>query len=68
MAAVLSMLRYSGFEVHEQFRYGWSFHDYIASPASEPEFIPPLGFSRARGQERLARLDGQPRPTWAPRD
>jgi hypothetical protein len=67
-SAVLSMLRYSGFELDEEFRYSWYFHDYLARPANEPDFIPPLGFSRARGQERLARFDGEALPAWAPRD
>lgn len=65
-SAVTSMLRYTGFEVYEQFRYSWYFHDYLARPIEEPDFIPPLGMSRARGKERLAGFGDEDRPTWAP--
>jgi hypothetical protein len=63
-SAVRSMLRYTGFEVREEFPDSWSFSDFLAAPVSTPDFIPPLGASRARGEERLAALDERPR--WAP--
>ena len=63
-SALRSMLEYSGFAVREEFRYSWSFHDYLAEAIRLPDFIPPLGFSRARGEARLADL-GQ-KPAWAP--
>jgi hypothetical protein len=62
-SAVRSMLRYTGFEVREEFPYTWSFWDFLAQAANTPEFIPPLDASRARGEERLARLGERPR--WA---
>ncbi len=67
-SALGSMLRYSGFAVREQFRYQWSFHDYLAEAVSTPDFVPPLGFSRERGRARLATLDPSERPGWAPRN
>jgi hypothetical protein len=65
-SAVISMLRYTGFDVYEQFRYSWYFHDYLARPAEEPDFIPPLGMNRARGEDRLAGFGDKDRPAWAP--
>jgi hypothetical protein len=67
-SAVRSMLRYTGFEVVEEFPYQWSFHDYLAKSGPTPDFVPPLGFSRARGAKRLAELGEGGRPRWAPRD
>ena len=67
-SALHSMLRYSGFDVREEFRYTWSFHDYLAEAARTPDFIPPLGFSRARGRDRLAGFSPDARPAWAPLD
>jgi Methyltransferase domain len=66
-SAVRSMLRYSGFDVREEFRYTWCFHDYLAEATRTPDFIPPLGASRARGEERLADVAPDERPGWAPR-
>jgi len=65
-SALRSMLRYAGFAVRDELRYSWSFRDYLAEAVSLPDFIPPLGFSRARGEERLADLDSSQRPGWAP--
>jgi len=65
-SALRSMLRYSGFEVREEFRYTWSFHDFLAEVAGTPDFIPPLGFSRQRGEDRLAGFGPGSRPAWAP--
>ena len=66
-SAVRSMLRYTGFEVREELRYTWCFHDYLAEAVRSPDFIPPLGASRARGEKRLAGFDAGERPGWAPR-
>ena len=66
-SAVRSMLRFTGFDVVEEFRYRWSFHDYLAKVGPAPEFIPPLGFSRARGADRLAEIGPAAPPRWAPR-
>jgi SAM-dependent methyltransferase len=63
-SAVRSMLGYTGFEVREEFRSTWSFCDFLAEATGKPDFIPPLGASRARGEERLAALGESPR--WAP--
>lgn len=65
-SALRSMLRHSGFAVRDEFHYSWSFHDYLAETIVVPDFIPPLGFSRARGEERLAGLGHAQRPGWAP--
>lgn len=65
-SALRSMLGYSGFEVREEFHYLWSFHDYLAEAVRAPDFIPPLGFSRRRGEERLAGFGAGERPRWAP--
>ena len=65
-SALRSMLRYSGFDVRDEFQYTWCFHDYLAEAVRAPDFIPPLGFSRARGQERLTGLSADARPGWAP--
>lgn len=65
-SALGSMLRYSGFEVREELSYDWSFRDYLAEVTSEPRFVPPLGFSRARGQDRLSALGPGERPGWVP--
>ncbi len=66
-SALRSMLEYSGFAVREEFRYLWSFHDYLAEVAPVPDCVPPLGLSRARGQDRLSGF-GDRRPAWAPKD
>jgi methyltransferase family protein len=52
-SALRSLLRYSGFDVREEFHYTWSFLDCLAEAVRTPDFIPPLGFSRARGEDRL---------------
>lgn len=65
-SAVRSMLRYSGFEVREELRYVWSFHDFLAEAAGTPDFIPPLGMSRRRGDQRLESFEPGARPAWAP--
>jgi len=67
-SALRSMLRYSGFEVREEFRYTWSHHEYLAEAVGTPDFIPALGLSRQRGEDRLAGLDPGSRPAWAPPD
>ena len=64
-SALTSMLENTGFEVSEQFRYEWSFCDFLARAASTPDFIPAPGFSRERGERHLAELPGD-RPDWAP--
>jgi len=64
-SALTSMMENAGFEVVEQFPYTWCFHDFLARAVSSPDFIPPLGFSRARGEERLAALPAGERPAWA---
>ena len=64
-SALTSMLENSGFEVTEQFRYSWCFHDFLARAESTPDFILPLGFSRERGERRLADLTPDARPGWA---
>ncbi len=67
-SALQSMLGYSGFAVREEFRHSWSSHDYLAEAVRVPDAIPPLGFSRARGNDRLADLVRGRRPAWAPPD
>jgi hypothetical protein len=49
-SALRSMLHYSNFAVREELRSSWSFRDNLAEAVSTPDFIPPLGFSRARGE------------------
>ncbi len=65
-SALRSMLRYSGFDVREEFHYEWSFHDYLAEAVRAPDFVPPPGLSRDRGRERLDALGADDRPAWAP--
>ena len=64
-SAVRSMLTYAGFELTEEFSYSWDFSDFLARPGQEPSFIPPLGFSRARGEDRLSAHNADDRPPWA---
>ena len=64
-SALRSMLRYSGFAVREEFRYTWNFQDLLAEAAGTPDFIPPLGFSRQRGEDRLADFEPGSRAGWA---
>lgn len=66
-SALRGMLRYGGFEVEEWIAYHVYLVDVLARVGSEPSFIPPLGFSRARGAERLRDWDGAA-PGWAPAD
>lgn len=65
-SALRSMLRYSGFAVREELGYSWSFRDFLAEAVPGPDFIPPLGFSRARGKDRLADFGSGRKPAWAP--
>jgi hypothetical protein len=65
-SAVRSMLRYSGFHVREEFAYSWRSRDFLAEAGPVPDFIPPLGVSRARGEQRLASYGEGERPGWAP--
>jgi methyltransferase family protein len=65
-SAIRSMLRYAGFRVLEEFSPFWYFRDFLCEATGEPEFLPPLGFSRARGDERLAGVPSADRPGWAP--
>jgi hypothetical protein len=63
-SALRGMLRYAGFAIESEVRYSRFLMDVVARPVALPEHIPPLGFSRARGQERLAEL-GEDVPGWA---
>ena len=65
-SAVRSMLRYAGFAVREELAHSWSFRDFLAEAVPAPDFIPPMGFSRARGSDRLADFGPGQRPAWAP--
>ena len=64
-SAVRSMLTYCGFRVYQEYRYTPFLMDFIADAVEEPTFVPPLGFSRALGEERLAGFDAAERPRWA---
>jgi hypothetical protein len=63
-SALRGMLRYAGFEIEAEVRYTRFLMDVVARPGAAPGHIPPLGFSRERGRERLAALDGKI-PVWA---
>jgi hypothetical protein len=67
-SALRSMLTYSGFDVREEFAYSWRSRDFLTEAVRSPDLIPPLGFSRARGQERLTAFRPDERPGWAPSD
>jgi SAM-dependent methyltransferase len=63
-SALRGMLGYSGFEVEEWFQPYWFFVDALCTTKSPPDFIPPPGLSRARGEDRLNEWPGA-RPEWA---
>jgi hypothetical protein len=63
-SALRSMLGYSGFDVREEFAYSWRSRDFLAEAGRSPDFIPPLGLSRARGEQRLAGYGEGERPAW----
>jgi Protein of unknown function (DUF1698) len=67
-SAVRSMLRYAGFTVEQEFAYHWSSRDFLAKPGPAPDFIPPLGLSRARGEERMASHGPSPSDWWPERE
>lgn len=54
-SSLRALLDTAGFRVLEEYRYSPVFMDIVAEPGPEPDFIPSLGFSRARGEAgRLA--------------
>jgi hypothetical protein len=63
-SALRGMLRYAGFAIETERRYSRFLMDVVARPVALPEHIPPLGFSRARGRERLDAL-AEDVPGWA---
>lgn len=64
LSALRAMLHYAGFEIVSEYRYSTTFIDIVAQPGPEPNFIPPLGFSRERGHSLLETFEDVERPTW----
>ena len=63
-SALRGMLAHAGFSIESEVRYSRFFMDVIARPTAEPDHIPPLGFSRERGQGRLHAMTDDV-PGWA---
>src|SRR3954452_19737148 len=57
-SALRGMLEYSGFVVDEWHRPWWFYIDALCKTKEPPDFIPRLGLSRGRGEDRLAKWEG----------